>query len=72
MNFTKEAYVLKLDISGFFMSINRERLLGMVEYIIDRKYRGNATDTLRYLLRKVLGNDPTRNCIVRGKREDWL
>lgn len=53
------------------MSINRERLLGMVECVIDQKYRGNATDTLRYLLRKVLGNDPTRNCIVRGKREDW-
>ena len=37
-NYQNEAWILKLDISGFFMSINRTILLQMIENIIDTKY----------------------------------
>ena len=37
-NYQNDAQILKLDISGFFMSINREKLLEMIENIIDSKY----------------------------------
>ena len=37
-NYRSEAWILKLDISGFFMSIDRTRLLSMIENIIDTKY----------------------------------
>lgn len=37
-NFRNEAHILKLDIAGFFMSIDRAILLSMVEDIIDTKY----------------------------------
>ena len=63
--FTKEAHVLKLDISGFFMSIDRRILLAMLERTVERKYRGKDPETLLFLIRKILANDPTENCVIR-------
>jgi retron-type reverse transcriptase len=37
-NFTAKAWVLKFDIMGFFMSIDRSVLLSMIEKIIEDKY----------------------------------
>jgi retron-type reverse transcriptase len=37
-NFTKETYVLKLDIQGFFMHIHRELLFTKLKKFIERKY----------------------------------
>lgn len=70
-NYTKDAYILKLDISGFFMSIDREILLDMVENIIDTKYTGDDPDILRFLIRTIITNDPTKNCFIKGKKSDW-
>lgn len=82
-NFTQTAYVLKVDISGYFMSINRQRLLDtilteMEKYRHRRCGRGKMTweERIDYtlatdLLRKVILNDPTQNCIFRGRRSDW-
>jgi hypothetical protein len=33
-NYQRDAYILKLDISGFFMSIDREKLWGKIEDLI--------------------------------------
>jgi retron-type reverse transcriptase len=68
---TREAYVLKLDVSGFFMSIDRGILLAMIERIIAQKYRGDHSETLRFLVRAVLGNDPTAK-LHRKRRPTWL
>lgn len=57
--------MLKLDISGFFMSIDRRILLGMLESLVAKKYRGEDPETLLFLVRKILGNEPTENCFVR-------
>lgn len=82
-NFTQTAYVLKVDISGYFMSINRQRLLDTVltemeKYRHRRCGRGKRTweERVDYtlatdLLRKVILNNPTQNCIFRGRRSDW-
>lgn len=82
-NFTQTAYVLKVDISGYFMSINRQRLLDAVltemeKYRHRRCGKGKRTwgERIDYtlatdLLRKVILNDPTQNCIFRGRRSAW-
>ena len=82
-NFTQPAYVLTVDISGYFMSINRQRLLTVVIAEME-KYRhrrcGYADLTweehidyalAQDLLRKIILNNPTLNCIFRGRRDDW-
>jgi len=71
-SYTQEAYVLKLDISGFFMSIDRGILLAMIERVIEKKYHGKYSDTLNFLVHTVLGNDPTKNCIIKGNKQGWI
>lgn len=82
-NFTQPGYVLKVDISGYFMSINRQRLLDVVVAEME-KYRhrrcGYADLTweeyidyalAQDLLRKIILNNPTLNCIFRGRKDAW-
>lgn len=37
-NYTRDAYILKLDIEGFFMNIDRSVLLSQIQRVIDTKY----------------------------------
>ena len=73
-NYTTDCYVLKLDIQGYFMNINRGMLLAMVEDFIakiDPKKLAIEKDLILYLIRCVLHDDPTERCIVKGHRSDW-
>lgn len=70
-NYTKPAYILKLDLRGFFMSINRTLLYSMVERLFTERYKGEDKDILLYLIKRIVFNDPTQGCIIKGKRSDW-
>ncbi len=70
-NYRKEAFVLKLDIQGFFMNIRKPLLLGKVDSLIERKYSGWDKSWLRFLVRQIILNDPTENCIMKGNLSDW-
>lgn len=37
-NYTQDTYILKLDIEGFFMNIDRNVLLAQIRRVIDMKY----------------------------------
>lgn len=65
-NYTKEAYILKCDLQGFFMSIDRDVLWSMLETLIRSKYKGNDTDWWLWLIKKVVYNRPELNCDKRG------
>jgi len=72
-NYTRPCYVLKLDILGYFMSMDRDILYKIVTDTLQRKGR---TDDILYpyvedLLPKVIFNDPTRNCYIKGSLSDW-
>lgn len=69
--YTKDAYVLKLDISGFFMHINRALLFERLQEFILSTYRGADKDALIDLCRIIVFNDPTKGCVIRGRRSDW-
>jgi RNA-directed DNA polymerase len=82
-NFKRDAYVLKLDISGYFMSINRKRLLTKLYDTMDkfsnrrsimpnRKWKELLDyDLLKYLLEKIVLNDPKEGCLLKGDRSNW-
>ena len=73
-NHTREAWVLKLDIRGYFMSIDRRLLWEKIEKTIktamNKGELARLEETL-YLLRLVVFNDPTEDCIVKGNRKTW-
>ena len=73
-NYIKDCYILKLDIKGYFMSIDRTLLFEKVKSSVLR-FRSEIdvdTDLLLGLIRQVVYNDPTKNCLVRGKRTGWV
>ena len=74
--------MLKLDLRGYFMNIDRRKLYGMLVDTFARFARRPARDgktweqlldygLIRYLTREIVFNDPTYNCYVRGRRSQW-
>ncbi len=72
-NYRKNAYILKLDIKGYFMHINKMLLFNKVKDQLINHLQKPIFDLnlVLYLLEKVIFNDPTTNCIVKGKKSDW-
>ena len=75
-NYTRPAYVLTMDLSGYFMSIDKDLLWKVVSRILD-KYQRRATDDtfdrslVDYLLRVTIYRDIRVNCSFHGKPSDW-
>ncbi len=70
-NHTRDCYILKLDIAGFFMSIDRGLLYRRLEAFVREGYGAPDRDLLLGLCRTVVFCDPARNCVVKGRRSDW-
>lgn len=83
-NYKYPCYVLKMDIRGYFMSINRRKLLEICLNSLDRmashrisKYRSTLWndvidfDFVRYLTQEIVMLDPTKDCRIIGPRTDW-
>ena len=73
-NYTKDAYILKLDIKGYFMSIDRNILFEIItKRIIKKQQTLNCElDLIVYLVKGVIFCDPTEGCVLKSPRESWL
>jgi len=74
-NYKKDCYILKLDISGYFMSINKDILYNQVKkrLLLQKEKTGLDFDfnLVLGLLQKTIYSDPTKNCKIKGKSSDW-
>lgn len=70
-DFTKETYVLKCDIQGFFMSIDRERLYGKLRSLVEERWHGKDKEWWLKLWRQVILNRPEKNCQRIGDVRLW-
>ena len=71
-NGTRDAYILKMDIHGYFMSINRSILREMVYEMIRKvSLPREHCDIVCYLTDIITMKDPTQCAIIRGKPNDW-
>jgi len=83
-NYTKPCFVLKMDIRGYFMNINRKKLLEICLESLEKmsthkvgKYRDALwkdiidTDFVKYLTKEIVLLDPTNGCRFIGSRTDW-
>lgn len=67
-DYTKQCYVLSMDIEGFFMSIDVNRLWQMLETLIRDKYKGNDTEWWLWLFELVVRHRPETDCEVHGDK----
>ncbi len=70
-SYKQDCYILKLDIQGFFMNIDKKILLKVVLGIIEKRYNGFDKKLLADLATKVIMNNPVNGCIIRGTKKDW-
>lgn len=72
-NYKQDCYILKLDIKGYFMAMDRSILYQKIEKTLNR-FREEANfdaDLILYLIRQVIFHDPTKNCRIKGTWKDW-
>lgn len=70
-NYTKDAYVMKVDLKGFFMSIIKSKLAKMVDDFIVAHYEGDDKEDLRWLCNLVVIHRPELNCERRSPLWMW-
>lgn len=83
-NYSKKTYVLKMDIKGYFIHINRPLLLSIVSDTFDKmRYRKVSKDSkfiydnvldfdmLKYLSKEIILLNPIENCIIRSRKCEW-
>ena len=70
-NFTRECYIMKNDLQGFFMSIHKPTLWIMLEKFIWENYTGEDMNILLYLVKKIVLHNPELNCIRRSPIQMW-
>ncbi len=72
-NYSQDAYILKLDIKGYFMSINKQILFEKIDQVLsDQRRKINFDYSLvRYLVEKIIFNEPIKDCIIKGNNYDW-
>ena len=74
-NYTRKCYVMKLDIRGYFMHIDRQRLLEIATAIMQKmaqKTYGIDIDFMLWLTREIILLDPNENCHIVGSEDDWI
>lgn len=70
-NGTKDAFYVKIDLSGYFMSIQRSRVTRLMNEIIETKYQGNYKEELLYISPIIFMNNPSIDCIKKSNIEMW-
>ncbi|NOT13393.1 MAG: hypothetical protein HOP23_16445 [Methylococcaceae bacterium] len=70
-NYSRDCFVLKLDIKGFFMHINKAILFAALQTFIEQKYLASDKELLLELCQKIIFYDPTQHCIIKSKRSAW-
>lgn len=70
--YTQDCYVLRLDVQGFFMAIDKRILWERLYHFIGRRYFFPDKPLLLWLCHRVLANNPTKNCFIKGGRQKWV
>lgn len=70
-NYTKDAYVMKVYLKGFFMSIIKSKLARMVDDFIVEYYKGDDKENLRWICNLVVMHRPELNCERRSPLWMW-
>ncbi|MBR6965286.1 RNA-directed DNA polymerase [Candidatus Saccharibacteria bacterium] len=70
-NYTRTCWIMKLDLQGFFMSIDKALLADLIDCFITQYYTGSDIDDLRYLCQIVVLHCPEKNCERHSPAHYW-
>lgn len=74
-NYARKAYVAKLDIQGYFMSLPRKELYERAIWGLDRQFAGRANsreyDMVKFLWHRTIFDDPIHGVRKKGDLTGW-
>ena len=70
-NYTTDCYIMKLDLRGFFMSIDKKILARLIDSFVDEAYQGDDKDDLHHLCQIVILHEPEKNCERHSPASYW-
>ena len=70
-NYTTDCYIMKLDLRGFFMSIDKKILARLIDSFVAEAYQGDDKDDLRHLCQIVILHEPEKNCERHSPASYW-
>jgi hypothetical protein len=72
-NFKDKMHILKLDIAGYFMNINKNLLYQKITKIIDKNelFLPIQSNLLKYLISENIFHNPTKNCVFQSHKSQW-
>lgn len=69
--YTKDCYIGKFDMQGFFMSIHKPTLNKMLQDFIDNMYSGADKELIKWLTKIIVVHCPEKNCIRKSPVRMW-
>ena len=69
--YTKDCWVAKMDMQGFFMSIRKDILTRKTLEFIEENYFGEDKEELKMLVEISINDHPEKNCILKSARREW-
>lgn len=72
-NYKKRAYVIKMDVQGYFMSLPRQGLFERICWGLDRQFvnKGPKYEIYRRLWKEIIFDDPVKAVERRGNLREW-
>ena len=70
-NYTRDCYILKLDIQGFFMHINKNLLGKRLASFIGERYNGLDKMVILDLVDKIVHHNPVNDCRIKSLPSAW-
>lgn len=70
-NYTKDAWIYKFDLRGFFMSIDKRLLWSELKKVLDEEYNEWDKAWFMYVIEKRIFNRPQENCIRVCPISEW-
>lgn len=70
-DYTSDCYVMRLDMRGFFMSIDKVLLDSMLQQFISDHYQGHDKDDILWLAHITVMHRPELDCERRSGQERW-
>ena len=73
-NYTRPAYILKLDILGYFMSLERKKLYARAMWGLNRQFpdKGYPYQICKFLWKEIIFNNPLENVVLNCPRSAWI
>ena len=70
-NYTKDCWICKMDLKGFFMSISKSLLIKDIIAFLKEKYHEANKASIIWLLEKLLSDNPETHCTIKSPLSYW-